>query len=163
MGYLSLKSVILLLFVYGFTGLWAQESVNATGGSASGSGGSATYSAGQVVYQSVTGINGSKLEGVQQPYEISVVTAIEKTSGIKLSLSAWPNPTAGHLTLSINERVFSKLSYLLFDVNGKILFSEKIRSQHTNIVMNQYEAATYFLKVVKDSKELKTFKIIKTQ
>ena len=49
----------------------AQESINATGGDASGSAGSASYSVGQVAYQTLAGTNGSIAEGVQQAYKIS--------------------------------------------------------------------------------------------
>jgi hypothetical protein len=68
----------LLLFLTAFVGLtpflMAQENVNASGSNASGSGGSASYSVGQVFYQIHSGSNGSVVEGVQQPYEISVIT-----------------------------------------------------------------------------------------
>ena len=76
-------SAVLLLGL-GLTGLQAQTSVNATGGDASGSGGSVSYSVGQVVYTTNTGTSGSVAQGVQQPYEISVVTAIEEAKGINL-------------------------------------------------------------------------------
>ena len=62
-----LKICAVLLLGLGLTGLQAQESVNATGGDASGSGGSVSYSVGQITYQTHTGINGSVAEGVQQP------------------------------------------------------------------------------------------------
>lgn len=66
----KLKLSALLLLGLGLTGLQAQESVNATGGNASGSGGSASYSVGQVVYTTNTGTNGTVAQGVQQPFEI---------------------------------------------------------------------------------------------
>jgi len=88
MKYKKLKLSAVLLLGLGLTGLQAQESVNATGGNASGSGGSASYSVGQVAYQTHTGTNGSVSEGVQQPFEISVVTAIEEAKGINLSFTA---------------------------------------------------------------------------
>lgn len=58
-------STILLLGL-GLTSLHAQESVNTTGGNASGSGGSASYSVGQVVYTSNTETSGSVAQGVLQ-------------------------------------------------------------------------------------------------
>jgi len=49
MRHKRLKLSAVLLLGLGLTGLQAQESVNATGGNASGSGGSVSYSVGQVV------------------------------------------------------------------------------------------------------------------
>ena len=95
----SLGVATLLTFTFFLSTVSAQESVNATGGDASGSGGSASYSVGQVVYTTNVGTNGSVSQGVQQPYEISVVTAIEEAKGINLTVTAYPNPTTDYLSL----------------------------------------------------------------
>lgn len=76
MRHKRLKLSAVLLLGLGLTGLQAQTSVNATDGDVSGSGGSVSYSVGQVVYTTHTGTSGSVAEGVQQPYEISVVTGL---------------------------------------------------------------------------------------
>ena len=156
-----LKICAVLLLGLGLTGLQAQESVNATGGDASGSGGSVSYSVGQITYQTHTGINGSVAEGVQQPYEISVVSAIEQTIGINLSVAAYPNPTTDKLILSVDEFDLSNLSYQLYDINGKVLHIKRITSNQTSIKMGDLMPATYFVKVTQNNKEVKTFKIIK--
>ena len=161
MRHKKLKLSAVLLLGLGLTGLQAQTSINATGGNASGSGGSSSYSVGQVAYQTHTGTNGSVAQGVQQPFEISVVTAIEEAKGINLSVSAYPNPTTDYLTLSIKEFDISNVSYQLLDMNGKLLQNEKITGNQTSIVMSNLVPATYFVKVIQDNKEVKTFKIIK--
>ena len=161
MKHKRLKLSVILLLGLGLTGLQAQESINATGRDASGSGGSASYSVGQVVYTTNTGTNGSVAQGVQQPFEISVVTGLEEAKGINLSVTAYPNPTTDYLTLSIGEFEISNLSYQLYDMNGKLLQSEKITGNQTSIVMSNLVPATYFIKVIQNNKEVKTFKIIK--
>ncbi len=168
MRHKPLKLSALLLLVFGLTGLQAQESVNATGGNASGSGGSASYSVGQVVYTTNTGTDGSVAQGVQQAFEISVVTGLEKAKGINLSVSAYPNPTTDYLTLSVDNFEISNLSYQIYNMQGKLLQSEKIIGNQTIIVMSNLVPATYFVKVIKtqgnaSQQEVKTFKIIKTQ
>ncbi|NCA80187.1 MAG: T9SS type A sorting domain-containing protein [Sphingobacteriia bacterium] len=151
----------IFLFVLGLSGLKAQVAVPATGSNASGSGGTVSYSIGQVVYQTHTGANESIAEGVQQPYEISVVTAIENVSSISLLITAYPNPTTEYLTLSISEINLSGLSYQLYDVTGKLLKNENVSDSKTIIAMSNFVTATYFLKVTRDNEEIKTFKIIK--
>ena len=162
----GLKLSAVLFLGLGLTGLQAQTSIHATGGNASGSGGSANYSIGQVVYTTGTGTTGSVAEGVQQPYEISVATGIEEAKGISLSVTAYPNPTTGYLTLSIDASTtlsIHSLSYQLYDMNGKLLQEEKITGNQTRIVLSNLVPANYFVKVIQDDKELKTFKIIKTK
>ncbi|GAB4451343.1 MAG: hypothetical protein Fur0028_06900 [Bacteroidales bacterium] len=161
MRHKRLKLTAILLLGLGLTGLQAQTSVNATGGDASGSGGSASYSVGQVVYTTNTGTNGTVAQGVQQPYEISVVTGIEQAKGINLSVSAYPNPTTDYLTLEVKDFELLTLNFQLFDMNGKLLQSEKITSNQTSIVMSNLVPATYFVKVIQGNKEVKSFKIIK--
>ena len=161
MRHKRLKLSTVLLLGLGLTGVQAQTSVNATGGDASGGGGSVSYSVGQVVYTTHTGTSGSVAEGVQQPYEISVVTGLEEAQSINLSVTAYPNPTTDYLTLRIDEFEISNLSFQLYDMNGKLLQNEKISGNQTSIVMSNLLPATYFVKVIRGNKEVKTFKIIK--
>jgi len=172
MKYKKLKLSTLLLLGLGLTGLQAQTSVNATGGDVSSSGGSVSYSVGQVVYTTGTGTNGSVAEGVQQPYEISVVTGIEEAKGINLSVTAYPNPTTDYLQLKVDGDQLKDLTYQLYDMNGKLLQSEKITGNQASIVMSKLVPATYFVKVIQRNKEVhhvksnevgaKQFKVIKT-
>jgi hypothetical protein len=161
MRHKQIKLSAVLLLVLGLTELQAQTSINATSGNASGSGGSASYSVGQVVYTTNTGTSGSVAQGVQQPYEISVVKANEKAKNINLLVSAYPNPTKDYLTLEVKEFEISNLHFQLYDMNGKLLQSKKITGNQTSIVMSNLAPATYFVKVIQGNIEVKTFKINK--
>jgi hypothetical protein len=161
MRHKRLKLSAVLLLGLGLIGLQAQESVYATGGNASGNGGSVSYSVGQVTYQIHTGTNGSVAEGVQQPYEISIITAIEEAKDINLSVRVYPNPTADYLTLEVKEFELSNLHFQLYDINGKLLQNDKITSNRTSIAMSNLNPASYFVKVIQGNKEVITFNIIK--
>lgn len=161
MRHKRLKLSAVFLLGLGLTELQAQTSINAVGGNASGGGGSVSYSVGQVVYTTNSGTNGSVAQGVQQPFEISVVTAIEEASGINLTVSAYPNPTTDYLTLEVKELELSNLYFQLYDMQGKLLQRNKITGIQTSIVMSNLAPATYYVKVVRENKEEKTFKIIK--
>ncbi len=161
----QLKIIALALLAFAFTGLQAQESINSSGGEATGSGGVVSYSVGQAFYNANAGADGSMYEGVQQPYEISVVTEIEGAKEIELSVSAYPNPTTDYLTLSVGKASTSLslqvMSYKLYDINGKLLQNKKLTGTDTQIDMSNYAPSSYFVKVVQENKEVKTFKIIK--
>jgi hypothetical protein len=151
----------LLSFALSLSTVSAQESVNTAGGDASGSGGSAIYSVGQMFYTTSTGTNGSVAQGVQQPFEISVVVGIEEAKEINLSISAYPNPTIDYLTLSIAEFDVSNLSYQLYDMQGKLLQTKKLTGTEAQIDMSSCVKSVYYVKVIQGDKEIKTFKIIK--
>lgn len=148
------------LLTLGCIEIHAQETVPASGGNALGSGGTVTYSVGQVTYTTNDGgANGSVAQGVQQPYEISVVPVQESTKGI--NLSAYPNPTTDYLMLKVDINSSEKLTYQLFDISGKLLENKKIKGNEISIFMCDLVPATYFLKVFQENKEVKSFKIIK--
>lgn len=162
--YKQIKLIGILFSGLGFTALYAQEAIPAAGGNASGSGGSMSYSVGQDVYTTNTGSNGSVSQGVQQPYEIFVMTGMEEGIGLKLNLSAYPNPTAGFLTLKVDASAqlnFNTMSYQLFDLNSKLLENKKLTGNETGVDMKNLVPAAYFLKVFDQNTEVKTFKIIK--
>ncbi|RTY73080.1 T9SS type A sorting domain-containing protein [Flavobacterium sp. LS1P28] len=156
----KIKIVILFLLGFGLLTAQAQQAITATGGDASGSGGTVAYSVGQVVYTTNTGTNGSVAQGVQQSYIISIVLGIEDNS-IKLELTAYPNPTTNFLTLNVGNAELSTLRFQLYDISGKLIESRKIVSSTETIGMENLPSAIYFLKVVNNNKEVKTFKIIK--
>jgi len=147
------------LLVIGLTAQ-AQQATTATGGDATGSGGSVAYSVGQIVYTTHTGTTGSVAQGVQQPYEISVVLGIEN-SLIDLDISAYPNPTTQNLTLSIGNDISETLHFQLCDLSGKIIERRKISNRTETIHMENLATGPYFLKVSNANNEVKIFKIIK--
>jgi hypothetical protein len=157
----KVKLSALLLLGIGLTGIQAQEIISGTGGNASGSGGSVSYTFGQIFYTTNTGTNGFVLQGVQQPFEISSITAVEETNAISLYCTAFPNPTSGSLILKVDSYNKENLWYKLYDTNGRLLENKKIKSNETSIGMTNLASATYFLKVIDNNKEIKTFKIIK--
>ena len=148
-----------LFLVLGLTAQ-AQQATTATGGDASGSGGTVAYSVGQIFYTTNTGTTGSEAQGVQQPYEISIVLGIDNHS-INLELSAYPNPTTNNLTLNLGKTELSTLNFQLYDVSGILIESRKIISSTETIGMANLPSTTYFLKVSNNNNEVKTFKIIK--
>ncbi len=93
----KIKLIAAALLNLAYATLSAQQATDAAGGNASGSGGSASYSFGQTFYTTHTSTNGSVAQGVQQPYEISIVTEIKEAKDIRLSFLVYRNPTSNFL------------------------------------------------------------------
>lgn len=141
----------------------AQQAITTTGGNASGSGGSVSYSVGQMVYKTTNGSLGSVAQGVQQPYEISVVSGLEEAQRINLVLLTYPNPATDYLMLKVENYKTENLTYQLFDISGKLLLIQKVSSPETQILMETLANGSYLLKVSNNKAELKTLKIIKNK
>ncbi len=147
-------------FIFSCIKIQAQQNTVSAGGDISGSGGNISISIGQIDYSGSTGSSGNLSEGIQQPYIISVTTGIT-VNNIQLNFSVYPNPTISNVILSIDQLDVLGLSYQLFDAKGKIISENKLSGNITTIPMENFNASTYFIKVLKNNSELKTFKIIK--
>ncbi|MES2592778.1 MAG: T9SS type A sorting domain-containing protein [Bacteroidota bacterium] len=161
MPHLKIKLSILLYFCVGLTAVYAQKTVLTSGGNNTGAAGSVSYSVGQAVYTNAIGTSGTLAQGVQQPYEISVVLGLADVKVINLSCSAYPNPTIDQVKLKVDNYKIEDLNYQLYDINAKLLESRKISTPETIISMENLIPATYFIKVIQSNKEVKIFKIIK--
>ena len=140
---------------------YAQTSINTSGGDGSGNGGSVSFSVGQISYHTEKASNGSVAEGVQQPFEISVLSVLEDMDLINLHIQTFPNPTTNFLSLSISNYEITDLSYQLFDLQGKMVLNETISNDVTQVDMSNLGPSTYILKVEQNHKVVKIFKIIK--
>lgn len=160
MRYKKIGAVLMLSFALT---LQAQEASTTAGSEAMGNGGTVSYSVGQVVYQANTGTNATIIQGVQQPFEISVVNGINQDQEINLECTVYPNPTSDYLTLKINSNVqtWHTLSVQLYDINGKLISQQQITANKTSIIVSNLLSAIYFLKISEGDIEVKTFKIIK--
>lgn len=161
MKHKKFKLLVAFLFSFCVTVLQAQEANLASGNNISGAGGTVSYAVGQVFYTSNSGSTGSVTNGVQQPFEISIVTQIEKAQNINLNIKTFPNPTVDYLTLKIENYKVEKLKYSLYDINGKFLESKNIENNESEISMKNYVSGNYFIKITDENSEIKNFKIIK--
>ena len=138
----------------------AQQDVSTSGGNASGSNGNLSYTIGQVAYTTSIGSNGSVAQGLQQAFEIQTVLGIDNFN-INLQLAVYPNPTTNWLQLEVKNTDFLNLSYQLFDLNGRVIYNQKITSKTSSIQMEELPQAIFLLKVFDGNNEIKTFKILK--
>jgi hypothetical protein len=155
---------LLPVFIFLFSSVYAQNAIPVSGGNASGESGSLSYSIGLAIYTAVAGGAGTIAQGVQQPFEISVATGIDNPFEISLEISAYPNPTAGNLNLTVGTAGLNgiqKLDYRLYDLNSRLVQAEKVTGPETVISMGHLLPAMYFLKVISGDNEVKSFKIIK--
>lgn len=156
---LSLTSLLVAGFLFGGMAQ-AQQSVNASGSVATGSEGTVSYSIGQLIYTTNSANTGTVAQGVQQPYEIFTSDSREVDPGISIAL--FPNPTTDRLILDIVEYNSEKLSCLLHDYSGRVLFEKQIVEKQTQIEMGLLPAEIYFIKILnKKNKTVQSFKIIK--
>ena len=157
-----MKKLILLFTALGFLAVMtaqAQSAIVPTGGTATGNGGTVTYTVGQIAVQTNSDGTTSISEGVQQPFEISVV-GVDEHPDITLTAKLYPNPTLSVCNLQCE--TWTDLDEVrVYDPNGKFLFRKKIESTLTEMDFSSYAPGTYFVNVYSGKQSLKTFKVVK--
>ena len=137
----------------------AQQATTSSGSNASGSGGSVSWSVGLVTYSTSIGITGSVSQGVQQASQRSPVGTLGAESPI--TLSVFPNPATNNFVLQIPGYSHQKLTYQLFDMQGRLLESNSIIGIQTIIYTHNIPSSTYFLNIIQGNKQIHSFTIIK--
>lgn len=137
-----------------------QENTITTGASFSGNG-TFSYSVGQVAYTQFSNNDFSISEGLQQAYEISIVTGIDDYPNIMLELKVYPNPVIEYLNIEVKQSQPINLKYRLLRIDGTQLKIGDIHEKTTILEMTPYTSAIYLLNIIDENKTIKTFKIRK--
>ncbi len=153
-----MKNYLTIATAFLCVSLYSQSNTVSAGGDADGDNGSISYSIGQVVYTSAQGSNGNVNQGVQQPYDVGVVTGIEEAG---INLSVFPNPTSGLLTLTVADEDASLLSYQLFDASGRLVDSKNKLNPTNTISLDGYATGVYTLSVSRENKQVKSFRLVR--
>jgi hypothetical protein len=137
--------------------LIAQEGFSASGFDAVSTGGSVSSTIGQVFYHQWTENEGKINEGIQQPYEIFVVSVDDN---LKTSVLLFPNPTQDFVLLKMENNV-KDFSYTLYSMDGKWLEDQKIDQEETVLSLQKYSCNIFLLVIYKGNNIVKTYKVIK--
>jgi capsule polysaccharide export protein KpsE/RkpR len=158
---LKLLTATLFFLFLGLASLQAQEAVLASGGEIDDSGGSVSYSVGQLTVASYTSANGSVNPGVQQPFEVTVISGIEnKNIHLNVNVLAYPNPAIDFLIIRVESQA-EQLSASLFDISGTLLRSTTVENNQAIVDVQGLAKATYLLRISGSRGHIKTFQIIK--
>ena len=142
--------------------LQAQHTTLASGGNGSGTGGSFAYSVGQTMYTAQSNSATSFSKGVQQGYELFLITGLEDEDRFGLAATVFPNPTSNYLTIEIkNYSPATALEIFLFDAKGQQVHRQRVVDVQTQIAVEHLASALYMLKIIQGDKLVKAVKVIK--
>jgi hypothetical protein len=138
----------------------AQQSANTSSKNVSQNNTSVSYSIGEVYYNTTTTLSSVITQGIQQPYEIYLISGIGNEKDVQL-ITAFPNPTSSTIKIVTQDIKIDGLNYKLYDLLGKEILSGDITSNQTEVDLNNLMPAVYFIKVFRYNSTIKYFKIIK--
>jgi hypothetical protein len=151
----------LILFQYAVTAN-AQQALVACGGNAEGTNGTVSNTIGQTAFNYFVGTSGTVSQGVQQPYEIFLVTDTENAWDVTLDCLVYPNPVHESLQLKIEGLKWEKLHWGIYDQSGRLLKGDRVSQSLSTIPVDELVQGSYLFTIfdIKNS-TIKTFKIIK--
>jgi len=128
-----------------------------------GTNASLSWTIGELITETVSNTNFILTQGFQQPnYNIN---AIEEPGINPLGeINIYPNPVADELNVSFKDMNQKNVMIILFDMNGKILYSDIAENTTSvkQINMSQIAKGNYVIRfATKDGKYLKSFKVMK--
>ncbi|MDN5203640.1 T9SS type A sorting domain-containing protein [Fulvivirgaceae bacterium BMA10] len=163
------KAIFLGMLIMPFVtiGQTVERSVLASDGSFSAQSNlSISYTIGDIAVDLLKDQELSLQQGFQQVADVEVLTGIYDHT-IVGSLAAYPNPTQGQLTLSIEVEKRSKLHYSLYDAIGRIVMKSEHaidvqKNKFLHIHLDYMKPGIYHLLVTSESGEaFKSIKILK--
>ncbi len=153
--------MLLLLLILCFKGVVAQSSVVSIGGDMSGADGSVAFSIGQTFFQTYYSADHSIYQGIQQPYEISVIMGVEEMNGTDSYVNIYPNPVTDCLSIMLSDYNQQDLHLALYNTQGQELFVSGLINAQTRVKMDCYTPGLYYIKIMSGGKTIKTFKVVK--
>lgn len=97
--------------------------------------------------------------------DLYIITAVDELEIVDFDIHLFPNPTPDYLNIEINQKgnINQEMIIQLLDIKGSLIkeFKESGNFQSTQINLQAYERANYFLRFIINN-QTKTFKIVKT-
>jgi hypothetical protein len=104
---------------------------------------------------------GSSALGVQQPYEIFVIPAIEPPRLALSGVTVYPNPVLNQLTISLDEDSGLFVVAVLYDITGQTMERITVQGREALLDLSTYARAVYFLQVYFTDHSKQIFRIVK--
>jgi len=152
------QTILFLLIIAVGSSVSAQKVISANGGTATTEGVQVSWTVGEPVTATVSDANNTLTQGFQQSK--LTVTAIDDIQIAGVDVNVYPNPTSDYVNVHFS-KALENITYLLFDLSGKLIQKKIIESTNVKIDMTGYSGGSYILRLNSGQQQLQSFKIIK--
>ena len=153
-----MKQIFFLLSLLSTIAVSAQEVLSTQGDSYSNASSNIDFTIGEVIINTGTDGTDDLTQGFHQT-NWNFVGMEDHSPGFEASV--FPYPTSE--VLNIKTSSFENVTYTLYDTKGKLILHNKLSAEQTPIQVSQFAPGNYSIILNKHTRNLKTFKLIKTQ
>lgn len=150
--------LVLLLLLFAANSALAQQISVAAGGDAASAAGSVAFTVGQVVYETRFGTVAASNEGVQQPYDVAIVTDVDAIE--EAQADAFPNPVSNFFRIVLDTSVPQPISFRVVGSSGQIIYAGQTQGPETVVNTQHWASGRYLLQLATNIP--KTINLIKT-
>ena len=104
--------------------------------------------------------NGPNTKTEENYIQVDTLTFMNENGNL-ISLSVYPNPVSDKLYIKLDKKSQKELSVTIFNLEGRMLFTQKLTEMKNEINLSGLKTGVYILKVF-NGKEFKVLKINKT-
>ena len=97
-------------------------------------------------------------DGAWDPFpggDVSIAVILNNTN-----INIFPNPIENELTITVDGST-QGMTYQIFDLNGRLLQTERLNSETTTVNVQGLRAGTYVLNINQDGQQIRSFRIVK--
>jgi len=152
------KHILVLSSLFTLTAASAQEVISTQGDSYSTTNGSIDFTIGEVVIDTGTDGTNDLTQGFHQT-NWNFLGVDDFAPNYEAII--FPNPTQDVLNIRTSD--FERVTYTLYDAQGKLVLQAELSSEVTPIQVSRLAPGSYSLTLNNETQNLKTFKLIKTQ
>jgi hypothetical protein len=155
---------LIFLSIGAFAQQISPESVNASGGKMAQANGSLSFTVGELVVLSFQDTQGNTLNGGFTASAAVTTVLVSEVDPALLSVSVYPNPTTGLVTVQISNAHTDEFILEVLDKMGKLILRQTHAGISSSIGINMasWPTGSYFLYVKsKDQAKLGTYQLIK--
>ena len=135
----------------------SQEVISTSGSTFTNGKESISWTMGEVMVQTLHNNNLYLLQGYQQPWS-EHVTAINPV--MDCSVSVYPNPVRNYMYIHSSE--YKGLNCIIYNLEGKAVWQNTLLSDLTKVNFSQLPPSLYLIKIFREGKMIRHYKIIKT-
>ncbi len=155
---LAVAAVFISIYIMGSTSR-AQEVIATSGGDHHAGGYSLSWTLGESVTESFVAGSFILTQGFHQP--TLTVVSVPELADPEISVRAYPNPVDDHLSLHIDHEAPESFRYVLGDMHGRPILSDRMHGQESQLQMSSLPPGIYILSVFHENNTMHTFNIIK--
>ena len=106
-----------------------------------------------------TPANSQNYNQAEKTVYVNVILRDNVDENILSQLSVYPNPAKDYINLHLNGTIADK--YEVYDITGKLLSTDKISSETTNVFIDKLNPGVYLLKVYNNNQNIAILRIVK--